>query len=166
MEIAILVFFIAIFGGILFLLALAWFIFRRIRRSRAANRNFSSRGSNYAGIDDSAHHNLTDDDDSAAIYAGSSLFANQEPEKSGLTETAQDSPNQSGSAYSHESHGASAAPIDSSSYTESSYSSYDSGSSGVSWGSSDSGSSYDAGSSSSDSSSSSSDSGSSSSSSD
>ena len=150
MEIAILVFFIAIFGGVLFLLALVWFIFRRIRNSRSGNRNFSS-SSNYGSDYDAAHHrNITNSDDDAAIYAGSSLLANQESEKPIVTETARDSAQQSDNSYSHESHGASAAPAETN-YTESSYSS----------------SSYDSGSSSSsDSSSSSSDSGSSSSSSD
>jgi hypothetical protein len=153
MEIAILVFFIAIFGGVLFLLGLIWFIFRRVRKSRSNSRNFSG-SSNYGSDYHAAHQHFTDsNDNSAAIYAGSSMVANQEPVSAVVTETAHDGPYQSDNTYSHESHGASAAPAETS-YTESSYSS------------SDSSSSYDSGSSSSDSGSSSSDSGSSSSSSD
>jgi hypothetical protein len=160
MEIAILVFFIAIFGGVLFLLGLIWFIFRRVRRSRSSGKNFSLPANLPTGYEP-AHRKVTDsgndsDDNSAAFYAGSSVLANQSSENTGQvenpaqTETAYDSPHESDNSYSHESHGAAAEP----NYTESSSSSYDSGSG------SDSGSS-----SSSDSGSGSSDSGSSSSSS-
>jgi hypothetical protein len=141
MEIAILVFFIAIFGGVLFLLGLIWFIFRRVRKSRSGSRNFSG-NSNYGSDYNGAHQNFMDSDDSTAIYAGSSLITNQEPVSAVVvTETAHDSPYQSDNTYSHESHGASAAPMETS-YTESSYSSSDSSSSSDSGSSSsDSGSS-------------------------
>jgi len=141
MEIAILIFFFAIFGGVLFLLSLVWFIFRRIKKTRVESRNFSG-SSNYASGYNATHQHFTDSvDDSAAIYAGSSLIANNEPVSAVVTETAHDSPQQSDNSYSHESHGASAAPLETG-YTESSYSSYDSSSSSDSGSSSsDSGSS-------------------------
>ena len=143
MEIAILVFFIAIFGGVLFLLGLIWFIFRRIRKSGAASQNFSGGSPNYCGAHHSPPRSFTDSgNETGAVYAGSSLFANQEAENAAGWETANDNPPPNGNAYSHESRGASAAPFETS-YTESGYSSYDSGSS--------SGSSSDSGSSSSDS---------------
>ncbi|HEY0458681.1 MAG TPA: hypothetical protein VGC97_05970 [Pyrinomonadaceae bacterium] len=138
MEIVILVFFIAIFGGVLFLLGLIWFIFRRVRNSRG--RNFSG-NPNYTNSTTSTPTNFIDvDDDTGAMYAGSSLFDNQSSENRVVTETASDSPQPSDNSYSHESHSASAAPVETS-YTESSYSSYDSGSSSDSSSSSDSGSS-------------------------
>ncbi len=148
MEIAILVFFLAIFGGVLFLLALVWFIFRRVRKSRAASRNLS--GSSNDGGGAASDNYLESDDDADAIYAGGALLANEDAEDRTVRETVQENLPQSENIYSQESSGASAAPAESS-YTETSYSSYDSSSS------------YDSGSSSSDSSSSSSDSGSSSS---
>ncbi len=143
MEIAILIFFIAIFGGVLFLLALIWFVFRRIRNSRSANRNFSG-SSNYGSGYVPTHCNSRDsDDDSGAIYADNSTVENQNSEEAVVTETAHDSPHQSdNTSSSHESRYASSAPAETN-YTENSYSSYDSGSSSYdsSSSSSDSGSS-------------------------
>lgn len=133
MELVILIFFIAIFGGILFLLGLVWFVFRRIRNSRSANRSFSG-SSNYVSNDNPAHRNFTE---SEMIYAANLQFANQNSESAIATETAHDSPPQSDNSYSHESHGASAVPAETSSI-ESNYSSYDSSSDSSS---SDSGSS-------------------------
>src|SRR5215213_10104548 len=113
MEIVILVFFIAIFGGILFLLGLVWFIFRRIKKSRSSSRNFAGGSTNYAGGHHQPHQSFTDsDDDAGAIYAGNSLFANQEPESAPVTETAHDSPFQSGDSSAHESRGEYGAPAD------------------------------------------------------
>ena len=141
MEIAILVFLTAIFGGVLFLLGLIWFIFRRIRNSGPSSRNVSGGSTNYGGVHYAPHRDLTETGDEAgAIYAESAPVANQAPENAWVTETAQDSAQPSQSAPVHESRGEYSAP----GYTESSYSS------------SDSGSSYDSGSSSSDSGSSSS----------
>lgn len=144
MSIAILVFFIAIFGGVLFLLGLIWFVFRRIRNSRSENRNFTG-SSNYGSSYVPTQSNyISSDDDSGVIYADNSTVENRDSEKEAVTETAQESAQQSDNTYSHESCDAFSAPAETS-YTESSYSSYDSGSS-----------SYDSGSSSSDSGSSSS----------
>ncbi len=140
MEIAILVFFLAIFGGVLFLLALVWFIFRRVEGSRSSNRNFAG-GASYGEHSGTRHDSIdSDDNNDAALFAGSALFANQDsenqnPENQVHTEIAQDAATQSENTYSHESHGSGAAPA------EPSYSSYDSGSSYDSSSSSDSGSS-------------------------
>jgi hypothetical protein len=168
MEIAILVFFLAIFGGFIFLAGLIWLVFRRFGKSRPVNRNFSgnpnfNRQSPFAPDDRHHQHHLNSQDNANMTYAAGAMLENQNPgyqnsenqnwESAGSTATAQDSPYPTDNSYSHESAGMSADL----SYTESSSSSYDSGSSA----------SYDSGSSSSsDSGSSSSDSGSSSSSSD
>ena len=151
MEIAILVFFIAIGGGVLFLLGLLWFIFRRIRKSRPGRRNFAGGSTNHGGEYHQPQENLTDfDDDSGAIYVGGALSENQESENLSVSETAQDSPQQSGGAERHANRGEFGAPAETS-YSESSYSSSDSGSSYDSGSGSDSGSSAsDSGSSSSD----------------
>src|SRR5688500_10303954 len=123
MEIAILAFFLAIFGGVLFLLALVWFIFRRVRGSRTPSRKFSG-GATYGNRAGTRHDSMDfdHDHDAVAFYAGSSLLANQDPENQVYTETARDAATQSVNVYSHESYGTSAAPA------EPSYSSYDAGS--------------------------------------
>ncbi len=130
MEIAILVFFLAIFGGALFLAALIWFLFRRFRKPRSSNRNFSS-GSNDGNI----YVSSVDNDNftglnagSAGIYSDNSTFENQRNESSASAETAHDSPQTGGNVHSHTSHSEhSAAPADSS-YSDSSSSGGDSGS--------------------------------------
>src|ERR1051325_6119981 len=99
MEIAVLVFFIAIFGGFLFLIGLIWFIFRRVRNSRSGNRNFSSgsSGSSSSGgsqYNPQRHSTHTGDND--AFYAGNEMPLNQETENARMTETAHDAAVQSG----------------------------------------------------------------------
>jgi hypothetical protein len=141
MEIAILVFFVAIFGGVLFLLALIYLIFRRVRKSRSSNRNFSSgstQANNYVASN-------TNDDyinspayvASTEIYNDNSAIENQTNESSVSHGTAHDSPHHSENVHAHTNHSDYSAPPADTSYSDSSSTSYDSGSSS----SSDSGSS-------------------------
>ena len=129
MIIAILVFFVAIFVGILFLLALMRFFFRRKNNSP---KNFTETPANYGGEYVPSQTSLFDSDhNTAAIYMADSVMDNQNHEHHATHQTAHDSLHQTDNSYSHESHGASAAsatPVDTS-YTESSFSSSDSGSS-------------------------------------
>lgn len=136
MEIAILVFFIAIFGGLLFLIGLIWFVFRRVKGSRPQNRNFSG-NPNFANNPGHTRHRASALHDSDAGYMAGSMFANQPAdqrdwENSGAT--AQDSSTPTDNSYSHESHGAAAAPAETSDYSsfDSGSSSYDSSSSSTS----------------------------------
>lgn len=140
---AIFVFFVAIFVGMLFLLALMRFFFRR---KNNAPTNFAETSANYDSEYVPSQTSLFDSDD-AAIYTADSVLENQNHEHHAAHQTAHDSSHQTDNSYSHESHGASAAPADTS-FTESGSSSYDSGSSSDS-SSSDSGSSDSGGSSSS-----------------
>jgi hypothetical protein len=143
MEIAILVFFLAIFGGALFLLALILFLVRRFKRLRSKNRNFS--GSSSYITDDSQIRN---DDYSAAsayvvsneIYSDNSTVENRTSENYFPRETAHDISDQVGHAHSN--HGDTHhADYSSSSYDSGAVSSYDSNSSYDSSSNSDSGSS-------------------------
>lgn len=142
MEIAILVFFLAIFSGVLFLLALIWFLFRRFRNRRSSNRNFSST-SNYCNSYVSAGNDenyINSDDASAGISTDNSTFEDQTREGSAAEAAAQDTPHPSENVHSHAGHSEySAAPAETS-YGDSSSSGSDFGSSSDS-GSSDSGSS-------------------------
>lgn len=155
MEIAILVFFLAIFGGVLFLAVLIWVVSRLIRNRRPTNRNFADSRANYGRdyISSDDDNNSTDSADSAdVIYNDNSAFGDQSGQSAGPAETVSDSRHLSEHIHSHTSHHEHSAPPSESIYSESSSSGYDSGAS------------YDSGSSSSYDSSSSSDSGSSSSS--
>ena len=149
----ILVFFLAIFGGMLFLSALIWFVFRRVRKPSPPNRHFSSSSSSNYGNDyvsSETDDDYTDSfDTSAAGYSDSSTSESRSGESSASQGTAHDSSQSSENVHSHTSHSEYSAPPADTSYSDSS-SSYDSGSSY------DSSSSYDSGSSSSDSGSSSS----------
>ena len=138
MEIAILVFFLAIFGGVLFLLALIWFIFRRVRNAGSPNRKFSG-SANYAG-GAAVSDEIDSDYETDAVDTNYSTLTNQEPDIQIASATAADSAAQSDNTYSHADGGASAAPVETS-YTESRYSSYESSTSYDSSSSSDSGSS-------------------------
>ncbi len=144
MEIVILVFFLAIFGGVLFLSALIWFVFSRIRKQRPTNRNFSSGSSKFGNdyVSSETDDNYTDaDDTSAAVYTDNSTFENQSGQSSASEGTAHDSPQQSENEHSHTIHSESSAPPADTNYSDSS-SSYDGGSSSDSGSSSsDSGSS-------------------------
>jgi len=144
MEIAILVFFLAIFGGVLFLLGIIWFFVRRARNKVSARRQFSG-GTNYASGAAEADE-LDSDFDSDPVYTDFSTFSSQESENRTAEATAGDSAIPADNTYSHASAEASAAPVESS-YTENSYSSYESSSSYDSGSSYDSSSSSDSGSS-------------------
>ena len=140
MEIAILVVFLAIFGGALFLALLVWFLFRRRRNSGSQNQNVPS-SSNQPIYTDSYR---SDDDETDFDEASVQNYENNpQTENPTSDRTAYDSPIQTESVSSGASQSDYAAPA-APSYNESS-SSYDSG-----------GSSSDSGSSSSDSGSSSS----------
>ena len=133
---AILVVFLAIFGGALFLALLIWFFFRRRRNSVSQNQNFSG-GTNQSVYTDSSET----DYDEASILNSENISQTENP----VTErTAYDSPHQTESVSS---------TVSQSDYSPPAAASY-----------SEINSSYDSGVSSSDSGSSSSDSGSSSSS--
>lgn len=117
MTLAALVFFIAIFGGALFLLALIWFIFKRRGNSGSSNRNFSS--GNY----NPHYRNSSDyDNDSNLGYVGGAMLASQETEDLPTAPTQNDWQTVE-NLYSQESYDASASSFDSGS------SSSDSGSS-------------------------------------
>lgn len=135
----ILVFFLAIFGGILFLSALIWFVFRRVRKPSPPNRHFSSSSNSNYGNDyfsSETDDDYTDDNDiSAAVYTDSSVFESKSDESSASQGTAHDNPHVNEHPHSHPSHSEYSAPPADTSYSDSS-SSYDSSSS-----SSDSGSS-------------------------
>lgn len=140
MEIAILVFFLAIFGGVLFLLGIIWFFARRARNKVSAHRQFSGGASYASGTAEADEMDSGIDDD--AVFTDFSTFSSQESENQTVEANAGDSAIQADNTYSHASAEASAAPVETS-YTESSFSSYESSSSY------DSGSSYDSSSSSS-----------------
>jgi len=142
MEIAILVFFLAIFGGVLFLLALIWFVFRRIRNRRPMNRNFASGDPNYGNQYASSEpdDDYTDSDDtSAAVYTDNTAFENPSDECSASEGTAHDNPHRSEHFHSHSDHAEYSAGPPDTSYSDNSASS-DAGSSSESGSSSDSGS--------------------------
>ena len=153
MEIAILVFFLAIFGGVLFLLGLIWYFFIRKRNARRQNRSFSSSGSANQDSDSSDDDNETDfADTSSEIYSDNSVYADSQTEnlnsEGAAVERVEAEYSTQSENYHHTNHSDASASAEPS-YNESSSSSYDSGSS------SDSSSSYDSGSSDSGSSSSS-----------
>jgi hypothetical protein len=131
MEIAILMFFFAIFIGVLFLGGLMWFIFRRARNRQQPPRQFSGNPNHGSGA---IHDSFDSDDDSGAIYTDYSTYDNRTFENQTAEAAAQDSAAQSETTEPH----AVRHEYVETSYTESSYSSYDSGASSDS-GSSDSG---------------------------
>ncbi len=145
MEIAILVFFLAILGGVLFLLALIYFLVRRFKKSRPVNRNFS--GTTSYITDDTRPRN--DDFLASSVYVASNEMSSDNSTFENQTthlprETAHDAADSGGHAASHSHHG-------DTHHADSSWSINESGTSFDSNPSYDSSSSSDSGSSSSDS---------------
>ncbi len=144
MGIAILVFFLAIFGGALFLLGLIWFFFIRKRNARRQNRSFSSDGSMNQDSDFSDDDRDNDfADESSAIYSDNSTYTDSRTENinsEGVTSAkAEAEPLTQSENYQHSNHSHASASAELS-YSESSFSTSDSSSSYDS-SSSDSGSS-------------------------
>ncbi len=140
MGIAILVFFLAIFGGILFLLGFIWFFFIRKKNARRQNRSFSSGGSMNQDSDFSGNDFA---DETSSIYRDNSTYTDSRPEninsESATSAKAGAEYITPSENYQHSNHSDAAASAESN-YTESSFSTSDSSSSYDS-GSSDSGSS-------------------------
>ena len=122
MEIAILVFFLAIFGGVLFLLGLIWFFIFRKRNSRRQNRSFSSSGNVNQGSDFSDNDNDNEiADESSAIYSDNSTYTDSRPENinsEGATSAKAEAESLTPSeTYHHSNHSDASAPAESS-YTQ------------------------------------------------
>ena len=142
MGIAILVFFLAIFGGALFLLGLIWFFFIRKRNSRRQSRHLSSDGSMNQDSDFSDDDRENDfADETSAIYSNNSTYTNSRTENINFATSAkaEAEPLTQSENYQHSNHSHASASAELS-YSESSFSTSDSSSSYDS-GSSDSGSS-------------------------
>ena len=136
MEVAIIIVFLAIFGGIAFLGFLIWLIFRKRKSFSGNNRQFADTSAKATYINSHSSHTVADDSDDY-FYSETSSFAVEE--KSETEKSAQESSFQIETQDFKPTQNEYAPPSDYSSVE--STSSYDSGGSSDS-GSSDSGSSW------------------------